>query len=619
MNYYKHIDSLRGISILAILFYHLKFDFATGGFLGVDIFFTISGYLITSIIFNKINDNKFELLNFYIKRIRRILPVLLITLIIVSLISIKVLLPSELDEVNKSVISNLVFVPNIFFWKTTGYFAEQNELKPLLHTWSLGVEIQFYILFPIFIFFLKKKLKILKILIFILFFLSLFACYNFSNVFPSANFYLFPTRVWEILLGSIFYIVQPFLVKNDNLRINNSLSLVGIAMILGSLLFFNTHYQLPNLYSLIPTLGTGLTIIYTKEGTVGEKILSSKILGFLGLLSFSIYLFHYVIISFLSHLSINNLFFVYLVTFIISIFSYKFIETPFRNSLAITNKTLLYVIFFLVAFILIIISFSKIYKNFLFLYKEEDKNLISINRNAEVKYVSNRFNNLLTNEFDNTNKNKKILIIGDSFAQDLVNVLYESKMNDKFQIVTNYVSFNCGALFVEMEKLLESTPKDDHYSCRKNPSQYLFENKKINSLIEQADQIWISANWKTWQIKFLNKSINNIKNISDIPIIIFGPKNYGEINLKKLIKINTNERLSYLNKTDLEVFNISKQMKEVIKNAYFIDMQFISCQTKQNECRIFLENDVLISYDGSHLTKEGASYVGHKLKKIFIK
>ena len=271
------------------------------------------------------------------------------------------------------------------------------------------------------------------------------------------------------------------------------------------------------------------------------------------------------------------------------------------------------------AFILIIISFSKIYKNFLFLYKEEDKNLISINRNAEVKYVSNRFNNLLTNEFDNTNKNKKILIIGDSFAQDLVNVLYESKMNDKFQIVTNYVSFNCGALFVEMEKLLESTPKDDHYSCRKNPSQYLFENKKINSLIEQADQIWISANWKTWQIKFLNNSINNIKNISDIPIIIFGPKNYGEINLKKLIKINTNERLSYLNKTDLEVFNISKQMKEVIKNAYFIDMQFISCQTKQNECRIFLENDVLISYDGSHLTKEGASYVGHKLKKIFIK
>ncbi len=284
MIYRKEIDGLRAIAILPVVFFHAGFSYASGGYVGVDIFLVISGYLITSLILSDKSNNKFSLLNFYERRARRILPALFLVILLSIPFAFLLMLPIELTNFSWSVLATTFFSSNIFFWREAGYFASPSELKPLLHTWSLAVEEQFYVLFPLFLLIiLRFKLKTSLLFILLFLFLSLGLAQVASSKFPSANFYLLPTRGWELLCGSIlafyFFSNPNKKIFNSNL-LNDFFSFLGFILIIYSIIFFNDKTPFPSFWTLFPVIGTSLLILFTNEETFIGRFLSIKPLVF---------------------------------------------------------------------------------------------------------------------------------------------------------------------------------------------------------------------------------------------------------------------------------------------------------------------------------------------------
>ena len=236
MNYRREIDGLRALAVVPVILFHAGFEWFSGGFVGVDIFFVISGYLITSIILSGKQDGTFTLLRFYERRARRILPVLFFIMLACLPFAWLWMPPHEMVEFSRSLIAVPLFVSNILFWRETGYFATANELKPLLHTWSLAVEEQYYLLFPLFLL-LTWKLgrRWIVALLAVMAILSLVLAQWGSMNSPTASFYLLPTRGWELLIGALvaFYLSRGIKVENSNKQkaINQAGSLLGVLLI----------------------------------------------------------------------------------------------------------------------------------------------------------------------------------------------------------------------------------------------------------------------------------------------------------------------------------------------------------------------------------------------------
>ena len=212
MKFKSHIQGLRALSVISVLIYHLEisvlnFQLFRGGFLGVDIFFVISGYLISSIIITDLQNNSFSFKNFYLKRIKRLFPALFVLILVVTFFSIFTLDIKSFNEFKDTVYSSVLFYSNFLFWTQDAYSAEPSRLKYLLHTWSLSIEEQFYLFFPLLIFFGFKFRNLNKILVFI-FLLSLILCSILSITNPKANFFLMPTRIWEFLAGTLTFVFE---------------------------------------------------------------------------------------------------------------------------------------------------------------------------------------------------------------------------------------------------------------------------------------------------------------------------------------------------------------------------------------------------------------------------
>ena len=305
IKYRPEIDGLRAISVISVILYHLDIVAFKGGFVGVDIFFTISGFLITSLILLEKQNNEFSYSNFLNRRIRRIFPILVVVLFISLIIAISFSLPTDLLNINYSAFFSLIFTSN-FYFSIVGnvYGGESSIFTPLLHTWSLSIEEQFYVFFPLFFIFIKKD-KIFYILIFLIF-LSLVISLNLEKNYQHHNFYFTPSRIWEILLGCCVAIIK---FKNDNssrlLILNNLLCLLGIILILFSILTFSIE-SFSTLKNLIPTLGTCLLLYFGYKNNIIINLLSKDFFVKIGLMSYSLYLWHYPIISFFTKYNLFN-------------------------------------------------------------------------------------------------------------------------------------------------------------------------------------------------------------------------------------------------------------------------------------------------------------------------
>ena len=348
MSYRKEIDGLRAFAIIPVIFFHAGLQSFSGGFVGVDVFFVVSGYLIATLVITELSKHTFSLSHFYVRRVRRILPALFIMMLTCLPFAWIFLLPNDMKEFSQSMVSVIMFLSNLLFWIKSGYFDTSTELKPLIHTWSLSIEEQFYILFPIVCLAIFKFSKNNFFLIFSLIaIIGLFTAQHIITNYPSMAFYGLPTRGWEIICGVLvawvlhstnFLILKSFLL-------NQILSLIGFGLVLFSIITFNLNTPHPSFYSLIPVFGTVLLIIFTCENTYVFKIFTNKYISGIGLLSYSLYLWHQPIFAFtkyrlLEELSIYHVSLIVFISFIFAYFSYRIIESPFRDFEKISNKIL---------------------------------------------------------------------------------------------------------------------------------------------------------------------------------------------------------------------------------------------------------------------------------------
>lgn len=344
MKYRPEIDGLRALAVVPVILFHAGFELFSGGFVGVDIFFVISGYLITTIIITDLNAGRFSIVNFYERRARRILPALFSVVFVCAVVAWFLLNSSDGAKFAKSIIGVITFTSNFIFWLDEGYFESASELKPLLHTWSLAVEEQYYLFFPLLLIaafrFARKYVVVLLIAIAML----SFALMEWAVILNaerarvvSAAFFLLPTRGWELLVGSLvaFYLSQGKAALPLVWR--NILSLAGVGMILWATFTFDQHTLFPSHYALLPTLGTALIILYATTHTLTKELLSNRVLVGIGLLSYSAYLWHQPVFAFYRYHTASSdigpaaIFVLLALVAALAAFTWKFIEQPFRN------------------------------------------------------------------------------------------------------------------------------------------------------------------------------------------------------------------------------------------------------------------------------------------------
>lgn len=332
MKYRPEVDGLRAVAILPVVFFHAGSSIFTGGYIGVDVFFVISGFLITHIILSELKEEHFSIRRFYDRRARRILPALFTMLFVCIPFAWLWMLPAQFKDFLQSLGSVIFFVSNFVLAGESDYFAAAAEEMPLLHTWSLAVEEQFYLFIPLLLAFLWRFCSRLAfIIISILAFFSLCLTQLMLDIDPTANFYLLPTRAWELLAGSIC----AFLVRDKPQNPNSILAGIGLALILVSAFYFDAQTPFPSFYTLAPVVGSVLVILYASQTEAVGKILSQKPIVWIGLISYSAYLWHQPLFAFYrvrfpGEDSVGVLIALAISTFMISYFSWKFIERPFR-------------------------------------------------------------------------------------------------------------------------------------------------------------------------------------------------------------------------------------------------------------------------------------------------
>ena len=493
LTYRPEIDGLRAIAVGAVILYHAQITILghqpfKGGFIGVDIFFVISGYLITSIILKElVTTGSFSFKHFYERRIRRILPAFLFVMLVSFPFAWMYLLPGSFIDFSKSILYSLGFSSNFYFhYSGQIYGAESGLLKPFLHAWSLSVEEQFYILFPIVLLITFKYFRKYLIHILILgFVISLgFADWGSRNH-PSASFYFLHTRMWELIAGSILaYYEITIGHRSENKILNSILPGIGLFLIILTIIFFKLHFPNPSLYSLPAIVGTCLILWFSNKNEIITKILSTKLFVGIGLISYSLYLWHYPVFAFARTVfifdeTISKKLIVGVTIIILSIFSYYFIEKPYRYKSYQFKK-----IFILITTLFfILISFN--------LYVINDDGIKT--RLPKIFQTELWAHNLNFYQKDNT---QKVVLIGDSHAVALGFNLNEEIKKKDLSLINLYTRM----YLTDFNYVKRKTKKIDE--------NFIESNIKIDNFLKENSNLIVVFHYR-WSINLLETNFDN--------------------------------------------------------------------------------------------------------------
>jgi peptidoglycan/LPS O-acetylase OafA/YrhL len=348
--YRPDIDGLRAVAVLSVVGFHAFPEWVRGGFVGVDVFFVISGFLISSILFNDLHQGRFTFISFFARRIRRIFPALIIVLVATFAFGWFALIPSEYKQLGQHIFGGSAFIANILFWRESGYFDVSAELKPLLHLWSLGIEEQFYILWPLTLFIAHKRRANLLSLVFSIALIS-FAL-NIAHVYNDgvATFYSPHTRFWELLLGGALAclmrhknptadtpLARRRFMFTGRLSIEDAKSIGGFLLIVVAIFLLDKEKAFPGWYGLLPTLGALLIISAGPDARLNRTVLAHRALVFIGLISYPLYLWHWPLLSFARIIASDTpppevRMALVLASLLLAVLTYRFIERPIRTS-----------------------------------------------------------------------------------------------------------------------------------------------------------------------------------------------------------------------------------------------------------------------------------------------
>jgi peptidoglycan/LPS O-acetylase OafA/YrhL len=615
MNYRREVDGLRAVAVIPVILFHAGFKSFGGGFVGVDIFFVISGYLITSLILAELETGKFSIVTFYERRARRILPALFLVMAACVPLAWLWLLPGDMKEFSHSLAAVSVFASNILFWRESGYFDTAAEFKPLLHTWSLAVEEQFYVLFPLSLVIAWRLGRGWIIPLFALATVMSLAIAQWGALNePAAAFFLLPTRSWELAMGALAAV---YLAKRQcagSSRVVGEVApWIGLAMIALSIFSFDETIPFPGVYALLPTVGTVLVILFAWPGTSICTLLSSRLFVGIGLVSYSAYLWHQPLFAFARHRSSDNASPLLLLSLSVgaialAYLSWRFVEQPFRKKGVISRKK---VFSFAVVGSLAFIAFGAaghLSNGFLLRFDASDQYLAAISKPESGKYVEHRFARLKERSFDISDKRLKVLVIGDSFGQDLVNAVYESDLIKYVQISAHQIPVGCGNLYLKID-FTDRIAASELRRCRQIG---WYADASLRKLIKQADSVWLVSAWRPWQAELLRQSVENIENDFGKDVLVFGRKNFGQINVRQLLSVPAAQRLDVANPLDPQHLQTNRLMISSLDPRQFVNVSKIFCGDSDS-CRIFDRNGRLYSYDGNHLTEDGARFFGARL------
>ena len=648
VNYRKDIDGLRAIAVLSVIFSHLNIPGFSGGFIGVDIFFVISGFLITRQILDE--SNNFSIANFYERRIRRIFPALFVVIAFVMVIGALIFNFRAFKDLGQSATATTLFSSNILFWYRGGYFAASSLEKPLLHTWSLAVEEQFYLLFPILLliirrYFNKKYFQI----IFTIGVGSLFASIWSVHTYPEATFYLAPTRAWEIIAGSILAmrIISPLHTTVQR----NLFSALGCVLIFYSIFNYTDQTIFPGFNAIPPVLGTCL-IIYSGIGeySVIGKVLQAKPMVFIGLISYSLYLWHWPLIAFskyylLRELNLIDTFMIISITFFIAIISFKFIEKPFRgnNSLIIKSSNLF-------AFAVIVMTVSALCGLLVSMengmpnrYNEANSAIMRLEeRDAEWKESAEIMMKNSSKLIGNASALPSFVLWGDSHAQALVPAI--SSVAKKYALSGIGISGHPPVLGLDIEglpyseaernevaiSLIKHRPElktviiaarwvmydDGHQFKNELPiiNHRLKEVSQTNNVNSSNSVFLRSALFKTvTTLLALNRKVVVVMNVPEIGF------NVPALHFISKIK---NESYDYLLPTKMEYLERNKSVYDIfsdlssLKGVNIIYPELYLFDEK-DRAKVINDNNLLYR-DDDHLSGYGAEFIAPVFEKIFM-
>jgi len=615
IGYRPEIDGLRALAVLPVILFHAGIPWFQGGFIGVDVFFVISGYLITSIIGADLSNGRFTLATFYERRARRILPALFLVVAVCVPFAYFWMLPVELVRFGRSLLATLAFVPNLYFWRETSYFSPAAEEEPLLHMWSLGVEEQFYLLFPLLLWVLWGKGLRQTFLVTLALAVASFAIseWGWRAGKLSSNFFLPYSRAWELLIGALLAItwrVQP-IYERVSATACNILSALGLAMLSLAVVLFDRHVPTPSVYALAPTIGTALIIAFSRKGTITHTVLSQRLLVGIGLVSYSAYLWHQPLFAFYRirvgelH-SPPMLLALVVLTLVLAWFTWRFIEVPARSTLLVPRTVVVRVSMVCVILLALVGLATEVSKGLEDRLSPTDRQLAEkLDTVAQGRYVTARFFSML-GDFDGGAPGTKILVIGDSYAQDLVNVIAESKYVRDSQIRTHYISWDCQIYLGESDVSNQIERKYRKKCAKEHNSVPIFAKAR------DADVILLAGSWRQWAVERLPATIASLRQNSNAHILVVGPKHTGEVKVRDLLLLPEHERLAVSKPVSNATIEMERLLRLTVSPENYVSMQTAVCGIGA-ECRQLTPEGGLISFDGWHLTREGAQYAARNL------
>ena len=580
--YRPEIDGLRAIAVVAVILYHGGIPGFAGGFLGVDLFFVISGYLITGILAGELAAGNFSIARFYERRIRRIIPALMLVMLLCIPFAWWLMLPDDLENFGQSLVGTTLFANNILLLVTTGYFGIEIHFKPLMHSWSLGIEEQYYLVVPVLMWAAWRwgKARGLRFWIAAVTLLSFAACLALARYAPDYGFFLIVSRGWELGAGSLAVLLEPRIRPLAGRRIAAMLALAGLALATVPLLA-PPHSVAPGLYTAIPVAGICLILLFGTAGDPAGRLLSSRPFVAIGLISYSAYLFHQPVFAFFRLASLEEPSRALIAALLVPIFllawlSWRFVEQPCRDRGRVPTRTLLMGTAAAAAVVLAAgLTFhftSGFYRNW-----PELSDGTQSGQYANIAYnmAPDRFRAV---RLPATGDRVRVLVIGNSFGRDFINMALETGRMGNHRIAF-MVTTDCAPLSAAM--------------------------------IEQArraDFIVLASRFQPGQVRCIAKRVARLRGETSARVIVIGRKSFGYYNNAVMLQPRE-QRLTWRVRPLPEALRANAAARHALPPEVYVDMIGMLADA-QGRVPVFTPQGKFISQDREHLTRPGAIYVG---------
>lgn len=614
MTYRPDIDGLRALAVVPVVLYHAGFAFFSGGFIGVDVFFVISGYVISNSIIGMLNKGQFSIGEFYRRRIVRIFPALFAVLALSWIVGYFMLLPPSFLDYSKSVIASVLFYSNIYFWQSINYFNAAADLKPLLHTWSLSVEEQFYIFMPvamyvIYKFFNKKWSLFIAPAIILSFSLS---CFMLDKA-PSANFYLLPTRAWELLLGA--FVALCSIPKIERKQYRELFAVIGILCISVPIFLYDKLMPFPGYGALLPCLGAALIIWTGKDlpdadKTFVAKALSLKYVIFIGLISYSLYLVHWPVIVYIKYYRLGELNYldsmlVLIISLLLAYLSWRYVEQPFRKIRTNVKPVILTggVTILLVASVGLLgwnkNGFKERFPDFV-----EKESFEKITGKVGTCFFMNAKNYSKWNAEDckvEGLQERNVLLWGDSFANHYMPGI---KINKEYLDFNTYQYTSAGC------------PPILEYESYARPSCKNFNENALDMIDRlNIETVILSAKWTDYESRGLDKIKSTLVALDKkgVKYILIGqsPQYLVDVRLIEYLKGSDDNNDKWRVYFDP---SINIKLRNIVINGVFLNPMEFLCS--DDICQ-YEEDGEMLHSDYGHLSRKGSDLIVRKYLDVF--